>query len=262
MLKDKKLFLFDMDGTIYHEECLIEGSLELFDKLKKQNKEFIFLTNNSSKSVEVYIEKLKRLGIEVDKKNFFTSSQVTILYLKEKKFNNNIYVVGTEAFKKEIKESGLQLLDEDSEEKIETLVVGFDTELNYSKLTKASLILFEEVNYIATNPDLACPIKGNKFIPDCGAICELLYKVTNKKPFYVGKPRKEMIEILMQEKGYRKEEVVVIGDRLYTDIACGLNANVTSILVLTGETDIKMLEKSEIKPTLVFKSIKEIIKNI
>lgn len=161
-----------------------------------------------------------------------------------------------------MKESGLQLLNEVSEEKIETLVVGFDTELNYSKLIKASSALFEGVNYIATNPDFACPIKDNKFIPDCGAICELLYLTTNKKPFYIGKPRKEMIEMLMQEKGYKKEEVVIVGDRLYTDIACGLNANVTSILVLTGETDIKMLEESEIKPTLVFESVKEIIKKI
>lgn len=262
MLKNKKLFLFDMDGTIYHEDSLIEGSLELFDELKKQNKEFIFLTNNSSKSVDDYMKKLKGLGIEVDKKNFFTSSQATILYLKEKNFKNNIYVVGTQALKKEMKESGLQLLNEVSEEKIETLVVGFDTELNYSKLIKASSALFEGVNYIATNPDFACPIKDNKFIPDCGAICELLYLTTNKKPFYIGKPRKEMIEMLMQEKGYKKEEVVIVGDRLYTDIACGLNANVTSILVLTGETDIKMLEESEIKPTLVFESVKEIIKKI
>ena len=208
------------------------------------------------------MKKLKGLGIEVDKKNFFTSSQATILYLKEKNFKNNIYVVGTQALKKEMKESGLQLLNEVSEEKIETLVVGFDTELNYSKLIKASSALFEGVNYIATNPDFACPIKDNKFIPDCGAICELLYLTTNKKPFYIGKPRKEMIEMLMQEKGYKKEEVVIVGDRLYTDIACGLNANVTSILVLTGETDIKMLEESEIKPTLVFESVKEIIKKI
>ena len=103
MLKNKKLFLFDMDGTIYHEDSLIEGSLELFDELKKQNKEFIFLTNNSSKSVDDYMKKLKGLGIEVDKKNFFTSSQATILYLKEKNFKNNIYVVGTQALKKEMK---------------------------------------------------------------------------------------------------------------------------------------------------------------
>lgn len=262
MLKDKKLFLFDMDGTIYHEEHLIEGGLELFKKLKNQNKEFVFLTNNSSKSVEFYIKKMVKLGIKVTKKNFFTSSQATILYLKEKNLINNIYVVGTEDLKNEMKNNELQLLDESSEAKIETLVVGFDTELNYKKLIKASSLLFDNVNYVATNPDLACPIKNNKFIPDCGAICELLYAVTNKRPFYVGKPRKEMIEILMKERGYKKEEVVIIGDRLYTDIACGINANVTSILVLTGETDIEMLNNSSIKPTLVLKSIKYLIENI
>lgn len=259
MLKNKKLFLFDMDGTIYHEDKLIDGSLELFNLLKEKNKEYIFITNNSSKSIEVYVEKLKKLGINSSKENFFTSSQATIIYLKENKLDKNVYVVGTEAFKKELEDNKIGIVEKD---KAQNLVVGFDTELNYKKLEDACSLLFDNVNYIATNPDLACPIKDKKFIPDCGSICEMLYLVTKKRPFYIGKPRKEMVEILMKEKGYTKDEIVVIGDRLYTDIACGINASVTSILVLTGETTKEDLKTTDYLPDFVFESVKEMIKEI
>lgn len=248
-----------MDGTIYHEDKLINGALELFSLLEEKNKEYIFITNNSSKSIEVYLEKLKKMGIKVSRDNFFTSAQATIIYLKENKLDKNVYIVGTEAFKKELKESGIEIVEKD---KAKNLIVGFDTELHYKKLEDACSLLFDGVNYIATNPDLACPIKDKKFIPDCGSICEMLYLVTKRHPFYIGKPRKEMVEILMKEKGYRREDIVVIGDRLYTDIACGINAGVTSVLVLTGETTKEDLKTTNYLPDFVFESVKEIIKEI
>lgn len=248
-----------MDGTIYHEDKLINGALELFSLLEEKNKEYIFITNNSSKSIEVYLEKLKKMGIKVSRDNFFTSAQATIIYLKENKLDKNVYIVGTEAFKKELKENEIEIVEKD---KAKNLIIGFDTELNYKKLEDACYLLFDGVNYIATNPDLACPIKDKKFIPDCGSICEMLYLVTKRHPFYIGKPRKEMVEILMKEKGYRRKDIVVIGDRLYTDIACGINAGVTSVLVLTGETTKEDLKTTNFLPDFVFESVKEIIKEI
>lgn len=261
MLKEKKLFLLDMDGTIYHENKLIDGSLEFFSLLKKEKKDYVFITNNSSKSVNFYIEKLLKLGIEVNERNFFTSSQATIYYLKEKKILDKIYVVGTEEFKNELQSNGIKIIEDDID-KVKTLIVGFDTELNYEKLSKACNILFRDVKYIATNPDLACPIKNDKYVPDCGAICELLYLVTQKKPFYIGKPRKEIIEFILKEKGYKKEEVLVIGDRLYTDIACAINAKVSSAIVFTGETKKEDLKTTKYLPDFSFDSIKEILKEL
>lgn len=248
-----------MDGTIYHEDKLINGALELFSLLEKKNKEYIFITNNSSKSIDVYLEKLRKMGIKALRDNFFTSTQATIIYLKENKLDRNVYVVGTEAFKKELRDNKIEIVEKN---KATNLVIGFDTELNYKKLEEACYLLFQGVNYIATNPDLACPIKDKKFIPDCGSICEMLYLVTKRSPFYIGKPRKEMIEILMKEKGYKKEEIAIIGDRLYTDIACGINAGITSILVLTGETKEEDLTTTNYVPNFIFKSVKEIIKEI
>lgn len=267
MLKNKKLFLLDMDGTIYHEEKLISGAKEFLEFLEKEKKEYVFITNNSSKNINEYIEKMKKFGFEVTKDNFFTSSQATVEYLKElsKELNKDlkVYLVGTEAFKKELEENKIKVVE--NTEKVDILLVGFDTELTYKKLQDACTLIFKGVKYIATNPDLACPIKNNEFIPDCGAICELLYLTTGKKPFYLGKPRKEIVELVLKKKNIRKEEAIVVGDRLYTDIACGVNAKVDTAVVLSGETKKEDLEESSYIPTLVFDSIlniyQELIKN-
>lgn len=261
MLKDKKLFLLDMDGTIYHEDKLIEGALDFLKTLKSQKKDYVFITNNSSKSVNVYIEKMKKFGVEVEENNFYTSSQATIDYIKNFFKHPKAYVVGTEAFKKELEINGVKVI-EDITQEVNILIVGFDTELNYQKIENASKLLFTGVEYIATNLDLACPISGERFIPDCGAICEMLFLATGKKPLYMGKPRKELVEEISKLKNIEKNEIAIVGDRLYTDIACGINAGVTSILVLTGEAQKKDLEITEYHPDFVFDSIKEIFELI
>lgn len=256
ILKKKKLFLLDMDGTIYLDNILFENSLNFLEYVKSIDGEYIFLTNNSSKSVSDYIKKLNSLSIVVDSKNFMTSSQATTLFLKEHYEGKKIYVLGTDSFKKELIESKLKIVDK-YEIDIDCLIVGFDTELSYSKLIDACKLLTIGVDYIATNPDLVCPTSFG-FIPDCGSICNMLETATGKVPEYIGKPKATMVELAMKASGFSSEETIVIGDRLYTDIACGINAGVTTGVVLTGETKTKDIENTEFKPDFVFSNIGEL----
>ena len=257
-LKQKKLFLLDMDGTIYLDNILFEYSLDFFKYVDSIGGKYVFLTNNSSKSINDYIDKLKELSIEVDSSNFMTSLQATSLYLKQNYSDKKIYAFGTESLKKELKEAGLYIVDTFSDD-IDCLLVGFDTELNYSKLDDACRILTRDVIYLATNPDLVCPTSFG-FIPDCGSICNMIETATEKTPKYIGKPKPAMVELAMQANGFSHEETIVIGDRLYTDIACGINAGVSTGVVLTGETKSTHLVDTEFTPDYVFENIGQLYK--
>ena len=260
ILREKEIFLFDMDGTIYVEDQLIDGSLELLDKLRDNNKKYIFLTNNSSKNVKTYLEKLRVLNINASVENIFTSSQATAIYLKDRFKNPKVYCVGTKDFREELKEYEIEVSDEDYiDYSVDCVVVGFDTELNYKKVTIACELISSGKPFIATNMDLVCPIKNKKFIPDCGAICNMIKEAVGVEPQYIGKPNKNMIEIISTKFNINKDKMVVVGDRLYTDIAIGVNANIDSICVLTGETKISDIESSDIKPTFVMQSVKDIL---
>lgn len=257
-LKQKKLFLLDMDGTIYLDNILFEYSLDFLKYVKSIGGKYVFLTNNSSKSINDYINKLNKLSIEVDTSNFMTSSQATSLHLKQNYVDKKIYVLGTESLKKELSEDGLNIIDKYSDD-IDCLLVGFDTELNYSKLDDACRILTRDVIYLATNPDLVCPTSFG-FIPDCGSICNMIETATGKTPEYIGKPKPMMVELAMQANGFSHEETIVIGDRLYTDIACGINAGVSTGVVLTGETKAVHLTNTEFTPDYVFENIGQLYK--
>ena len=256
-LRDKKLYLFDMDGTIYEEDTLFEGTLELLDKIKNNGGRYVFITNNSSKSVKDYIDKVNDLGIEADKENFFTSAQATILSLKKNYPNAVVYCQGTHSLVNELKEAEINVVEEVQDD-VDVVLVGFDTELTSQKLRNTCELLGRDVAYIATNPDLVCPVSFG-FIPDCGSICGMIKNATGKEPFYIGKPEPTMVDIVRDKFGYTKEETVVVGDRLYTDIASGLNAGVTAICVLTGEATVEDIGVSENKPTYTFDSIKNLI---
>lgn len=253
ILTKKKLFLLDMDGTIYLDNILFDYSLDFFNYIKSVGGKYVFLTNNSSKNINDYINKLGEMSIDVDSSNFMTSSQATSLYLQQNFKNQKIYVLGTESLKMELKEENLNIVDEYAED-IDCLLVGFDTELRYSKLEDACRILTKEVSYMATNPDLVCPTSFG-FIPDCGSICNMIETATGKIPEYIGKPKPIMVNLAVEASGFTKEETIVIGDRLYTDIACGINAGVSTGIVLTGETKLEHLDDTEFKPDYVFESI-------
>jgi len=257
-LKNKKLFLFDMDGTIYNDNFLFDSVKELLSLIKENNGNYVFITNNSSKSVNDYIKKLENLGVDVNYDNFLTSTQASIIYLKENYDNKLIYCMGTKSFADELKKANINVIENVNND-ADVILLGYDTELNYEKLRNICEMLNNDIDYIATNPDLVCPTSFG-FVPDCGSISQMIYNATNKKPIFIGKPQPTMINLAMQKFNVNKEETVVIGDRLYTDILSGLNANVLTICVLTGEATIDDINNGNIKPDLTINHINEIYK--
>ena len=259
LLKSIRLYLFDMDGTLYLGNRLYDFTLELLDTIKSTGRHYLFMTNNSSKSVEDYIKKLAKLGIEATREDFITSSQATTYYLKEHYPGHRLYVCGTNSLKKELEQEGSALTD--VLEDVDCIVMGFDTELTFKKLEDVSRLLLtrENLPYIATNPDYVCPTEFGS-VPDCGSVCDMIFNATGKRPVVIGKPSPLMPQLAMSRLGYTKEETAVIGDRIYTDVKSGLNAGITGILVLSGETTLDILEKSEDKPHLVLDDASAIVK--
>ncbi len=258
-LKKAKLFLLDMDGTIYLDNDLFEGVTDFLNYVKEIGGKYLFLTNNSSKSVKKYIEKLKSLGIDSTEEDFLTSTDATIVHLKPKNYKK-IYAFGTTSFKEQLTGAGLPITDT-LEDDIDCLCMGFDTELTFKKLEDACILLNRGVDYVATNPDWVCPTWYGS-VPDCGSVSEMLYNATKRRPLFIGKPQPQMALLAMEKLGFSPEETALIGDRLYTDIACGVNAKVNSVFVLSGEGTLEDLEKSDVKPDFVFKDIKEILEFI
>ena len=258
LLKRINLYLFDMDGTLYLGNRLFPFTMELLDTIRSQGKRYLFMTNNSSKSVADYVKKLKSLGISATRENFITSSQATAYYLKQNYPNHRLYVCGTQSLKNELSLEGFTIAENLDE--VDCIVMGFDTELTFSKLEDVSRLLLtrEEIPYIATNPDYVCPTEFGS-VPDCGSVCDMIFNATGKRPVVIGKPSPLMPELAMAQYGYSKEETAVVGDRIYTDIKSGLNAGITGILVLSGETTKEILEKSEDKPHLVLQDASAII---
>jgi len=258
-LKDKKLFLLDMDGTIYLDNDLFDGTIDFLNHVKSIGGRYMFLTNNSSKSVDKYIEKLASLGIFSTKEDFLTSTNATIVHLK-KLNHKKIYAFGTASFREQLREANLPITDV-LEDDIDCLCMGFDTELTFQKLEDACILLNRGVDYIATNPDWVCPTWYGS-VPDCGSVSTMLKNATGRLPLFIGKPQPAMIDLAVEKSGFKKSEAVVIGDRLYTDIASGVNAGISSIFVLSGEGTLDDLEKSEVKPEFVYKNIREVLNDL
>ena len=258
LLRSKKLFLFDMDGTLYLGDRLFDFTRELLDTLKAPGRKYLFMTNNSSKSVEDYVAKLEKMGIPATREDFMTSSQATAYYLHCHHEGRKLYVCGTESLKAELRREGFTVTEELAE--VECIVMGFDTELTFRKLHDVSFLLLTrgEIPYIATNPDYVCPTEFGS-VPDCGSVCDMICNATKKRPVVIGKPSALMPQLAMEKLGMSKEETCVVGDRIYTDVKSGLNAGITGILVLSGETTEEILARSEDRPHLVLKDASEIL---
>lgn len=251
-LKNCELFIFDMDGTIYLGDEVFEGAVELMEDLPRLNRKYMYLTNNSSRAGTDYITRLQKLGFPCERENIFTSGMATGLYLNEKYPDGRVYLVGTQAFRRELLSYGVNLVEEDAD----VVVAGFDTELVYEKLNKAVHFLRRGAAFIEANPDWVCPMPNDEVLPDCGSICALLTASSGREPVVIGKPNRNMIDIISGMTGIPNEKICCVGDRLYTDIAVAQNAGAVSLLVMSGETDEKMLSEAERKPDFVLDHVK------
>ena len=256
-LKNIKCFMLDMDGTFYLGDHLLPGALDFMEYLARKNLDYLFLTNNSSKNRGIYTKKIRRLGFNVDETRIFTSGEATTIYLgKHTKFKR-IYLLGTEDLENEFRQAAFELV----KEKPNAVVLGFDTTLTYEKIWKACDFIRDGLPYIATHPDFNCPTDSG-FMPDIGSFIALIEASTGRKPdVIIGKPYHHIVDAVIEKTGYQLNEIAMVGDRLYTDIALG-KAGIATILVLSGETKLVDLKKSEFQPDIVAKDLKDLLKQL
>ena len=281
-LTNKRLFLLDMDGTLYLDDRLFPGAADFLAKIRACGGKYLFLTNNSSKGVDAYVAKMTRLGVPAAPADFLTSVDALIVFLErtygaaDKK--KKMYVVGTRSFCAQLAAAGF-LLTETPDDDTALLILGFDRELTYRKLEDACRLLargrqaartsgdakavagLPAVDYYATNPDWVCPTAFGS-VPDCGSMAWMLEKATGRLPKFIGKPEPEMALLAMAQCGCSAAETLLIGDRLYTDIACGNRAGVDTAFVLSGEGTLADLAKGQGKPTYIFENVAEVCKAV
>ena len=256
MFEKIKCFILDMDGTIYLGNELFSFTKDFLKKVEETGREYYFFTNNSSKSQQDYIEKLERFGIRIKRQQMMTSTHVISRYLKQHYEGKSVYVVGTLSLIQEFQYFDMNLTEEDPD----IVVLGFDTTLTYEKLSKACHYIRNGCIYFGINPDWNCPMEGGAFIPDCGSIAKLIEASTGRFPEFFGKPSKHTLDYIIQETGYEPDEIAIVGDRLYTDIAVADQSDVTSILVLSGESTREDVKTSDVKPNVILEDLSEITK--
>ena len=255
ILKNIECFALDMDGTIYLGEQWIEGAREFLSAVEAAGKRYVFLTNNSSKNPQVYVKKLSQMGLEVTEEKIVTSGQATIAYLKKHFPGKRVFLLGNELLTEEFVQEGI-VLDTESPE---VVVVGFDTTLTYEKMCRVCDFVREGLPYLSTHPDYNCPTETG-FIPDAGAIHAFIRASAGREPDHIiGKPNRDIMDYLVAREGVDKARTAMVGDRLYTDVAAGVNNGYTGILVLSGEATMEDVKVSDVEPDLIFDSVKDMI---
>lgn len=252
-LAQKKLWILDMDGTVYLGNQLFPETLPFLQRIRESGAAYLFFTNNASRAKDTYVSRLNGMGIPAGPENILTSAETTIAFLKQHRPGKSVYVVGTPDLIRSFEDAGICV-----EEDAPIVVASFDTTLTYDKLEKACRYIREGAEFISTHPDFNCPVEGG-FIPDSGAICALITASTGKLPRYFGKPYEDTLQIIEEFSGVAREDMVVVGDRLYTDIALGAKHGVASVLVLSGETTLEDLEGSEVQPSVIVQNVGELL---
>ena len=253
-ISQKRLFLLDLDGTLYLDDTLFEGTLPFLSRVSEIGGRALFLTNNSSRGADAYVAKMARLGIRATVDDFLTSTDATVRYLEENHSGTLFYVAGTESFRSQLQSAGIAVTTDRNDPAIGGVLLGFDTELTFSKLEDVCVLLRRDLPYLATNPDLVCPTWYGS-VPDCGSVSKMIANATGKTPRFIGKPEPDMILLALEKTGYGKSDALMIGDRVYTDIAAGVNAGIDTVLVLSGEGTVADAERSDKKPTWILPDI-------
>jgi len=252
-IKDIKLFVLDMDGTIYLGENVLPGAQRFIDEARRSGRKVVFFTNNASKNPENYVDKLNRLGFDATRNDIVTAGDVTIEFLKRSRAGKSVYLVGTPALEASFEKAGITL-----SERSDIVVTSFDTTLTYDKLVVACDLIRGGAEYLCTHPDLNCPTETG-YIPDSGAIAALVTASTGVVPKYFGKPYRETADMISELFSTPFEETAIVGDRLYTDIALGRNNGILSILVLSGETKTEDVNDSN-RPDIILDGIGDIVR--
>jgi HAD superfamily hydrolase (TIGR01457 family) len=247
-------FLLDLDGTLYLGNRLIPGADQFIEQLRESGRRCLFLTNNSSRSSEGWAEKLRGMGIDASAADVFASGEATAAYLAEHRPDARVYLLGTPGLEAELKEHGVHCVQDAPD----LVLVGFDMGLTYEKLRKACRFLLSGAELWATHPDRVCPTQDGP-IPDTGSFLALIESATGKVPdLVVGKPNLPMVEGALHRLGLNAEEVAMVGDRLYTDMAMARAGGLTGVLVLSGESTLAMLNEAppEHQPEVVLESVR------
>lgn len=254
-IQDVRCFLLDMDGTFYLGENLIPGSLDFIRRVEETGRDFLFLTNNSSHNADFYVQRLARMGLNVGREKVLTSGEATAAVLLEKYPGKRAFVLGNEFLLEEMREAGVTVDQTDPE----IVVVGYDTTLDYKKMTAVCDLVRAGLPYIATHPDFNCPTETG-FAPDIGAIMAFIEASTGRRAdLVVGKPHTGIVQAALRRTGLAAGQMAMVGDRLYTDVETGLKSGMLSILVMSGETTPEMLAAYPHKPDLVFERLAEMI---
>ncbi len=247
-LDSKEAIFFDLDGTVYLDDDLVDDAKARIDALREAGVDVYFLTNNSSRWKDDYVAKLNALDVEADTENVLLSTDGVIDYLQDT--GDEVFVLGTSAMRNALDNHGITVGDDPDH-----VVVGFDTELTYEKAREATLAIRDGATFLLAHPDAVCPT-ADGMVPDCGSISALVERATDRRPDRTfGKPNAEMIQHVLDENGYAPEDVVVVGDRLETDVQLAENVGCESVCVLTGDATRFAIERSDVSPTLVAPSV-------
>ena len=249
-----KIVLLDLDGTIHLGGTPIPGAVDFIQRCHENGVKTIFLSNNSSKSVDEYVMKLNSMGIDARADDVLLSTHDCIQWLKKKNWTK-IYCLGTRGMKDMMVENGIECPEDD----VDCVVLGYDTELTYEKLSKATSLIHQNIPLVATHPDIVCPSPDGG-LPDVGAILKMIELTTGVQPTIItGKPRPEMILGRLNIEGVEPSKVAMIGDRLYTDMEMARSSGVVSVLVLSGEATKEDVDNYSWTPDFIVNSVDDIV---
>lgn len=245
--------LLDLDGTVYLGSRVFDYTAEFLHTLRENSIGYLFLTNNSSKSTAAYIEKFKKMGIDADENTILISSHAAADYINEQYPGRRTLILGTNSMKDEMRSLGVNVCEAEPE----VLLAGFDTNLSYQNLTRFANLTAQNLPYIATHPDAVCPAEHG-FLPDLGSVIELIYACTGRRPDVIcGKPSEPILRSAERKTGFLRQNLLMVGDRLSTDIALGAHG-VRTALVLSGEAKREDIAGAPTAPTYIFPTLKEL----
>jgi NagD protein len=253
-IKSKAGFIIDMDGVIYHGNMLLPGVTEFLAWLENSGKKYLFLTNSPERTPKELHEKMARLGINVGEDHFYTSALATASFLANQKPNGSAYIIGDAGLIHAMYSAGYTVNNVNPD----YVVVGDTHSYNFEKIELAVNLVIRGAKLIGTNPDVSGPVE-NGITPSTKALIAPIEIATGKKAYYVGKPNPLMMRIALKRLGVKREDAIVIGDRMDTDVICGLESEIDTLLVLSGISDRKTIDQFPYRPQYILSGVKDLV---